>query len=251
MGTGAITQSIDVAQLVLYLFWIFFAGLIYYLVRENHREGYPMKTESGRGVIGGWPVPEPKTFKTVHGDVVVPQADKDDVPLAAAPAHRWAGAPLVPTGDPMRDGVGAGAWTPRADHPDTDYEGLPKIQPVRVATDFGVERGSIDPRGLPVMGADGVSGGTVVDLWIDISENLFRYLEVKLADGSRNVLVPMNFTKVRRNGVEVKAILGGQFAGVPGTRERDTVTMLEEEKIQAYYGGGMLYAEASRSEPLL
>ena len=45
MGTGAITQSIDVAQLVLYLFWIFFAGLIYYLVRENHREGYPMKTE--------------------------------------------------------------------------------------------------------------------------------------------------------------------------------------------------------------
>ena len=31
MGTGAITQNIDIAQLVLYAFWIFFAGLIYYL----------------------------------------------------------------------------------------------------------------------------------------------------------------------------------------------------------------------------
>jgi len=29
------------------------------------------------------------------------------------------------------------------------------------------------------------------------------------------------------------------------------VTMLEEEKIQAYYGGGMLYAEPGRTEPLL
>ena len=37
MGTGAITQYVDVAQLVLWAFWIFFAGLIYYLVRENHR----------------------------------------------------------------------------------------------------------------------------------------------------------------------------------------------------------------------
>ena len=58
MGTGSITQYIDVAQLVLYMFWFFFAGLIYYLVRENHREGYPMETESGRGgEIKGWPVP--------------------------------------------------------------------------------------------------------------------------------------------------------------------------------------------------
>ena len=39
MGTGAITQYVDVAQIVLYMFWAFFAGLIYYLVREGHREG--------------------------------------------------------------------------------------------------------------------------------------------------------------------------------------------------------------------
>ena len=61
MGTGAITQYVDVAQIVLYMFWIFFAGLIYYLVRENHREGYPLDSE--RGVIEGWPpTPSPTRF---------------------------------------------------------------------------------------------------------------------------------------------------------------------------------------------
>ena len=30
MQTGAITQYVDVAQLVLYMFWIFFFGLIYF-----------------------------------------------------------------------------------------------------------------------------------------------------------------------------------------------------------------------------
>ena len=37
MGTGAITDYIDVAQLVLYLFWIFFAGLVIYLTLESKR----------------------------------------------------------------------------------------------------------------------------------------------------------------------------------------------------------------------
>ena len=67
MGTGAITQYIDVAQLVLYAFWIFFFGLIFYLVRENHREGYPVDTEGGSRGVKGWPIPGPKTFKLAHG----------------------------------------------------------------------------------------------------------------------------------------------------------------------------------------
>ena len=37
MQVGAITGYIDLAQILLYAFWAFFAGLIYYLVRENHR----------------------------------------------------------------------------------------------------------------------------------------------------------------------------------------------------------------------
>ncbi|MFZ9390155.1 MAG: photosynthetic reaction center subunit H, partial [Polynucleobacter sp.] len=39
MGTGAITQYVDVAQLALYAFWVFFAILIYYLTIESKREG--------------------------------------------------------------------------------------------------------------------------------------------------------------------------------------------------------------------
>ena len=64
METGAITQYVDVAQIVLYMFWIFFAGLIYYLVREGHREGYPMDNGhlEGGPVQIGWPVPEPKVI---------------------------------------------------------------------------------------------------------------------------------------------------------------------------------------------
>jgi photosynthetic reaction center H subunit len=252
MGTGSITQSIDVAQLVLYAFWIFFAALIYYLARENHREGYPMETESGRGVISGWPIPEPKTYRLAHGgEVHIPNDFKSPQVLAAEPAHRWAGAPLVPTGNPMLEGVGPGSWSDRADRPDVDFHGQPKLQPVRTRPEFGVTRGDTDPRGLPVLGADGATGGQVVDLWVDTSENLFRYLEVELADGTRRVLLPMNFARVRRNEVQVGAILAQQFSLVPGTRQADVVTMLEEEKIQAYYGGGTLYAEPSRQEPLL
>lgn len=251
MGTGAITQYVDVAQLVLYAFWIFFAGLCYYLVRENHREGYPMETENGRGVITGWPIPEPKTFKLAHGgEAVVPNLTPSPQTLKAEPAHAWAGAPLVPTGDnPMLDGVGPGAWADRADVPDLDGEGHIKIVPLRLAVEFEVSGKDTDPRGLEVVGADGETGGTVVDLWVDKAESLFRYLEVQ-TPGGRRVLLPMNFARVRKDRVAVRAILGRQFEAVPAIRDASQVTLLEEEKVMAYFGAGLLYAEPSRVDPL-
>ena len=48
--------------------------------------------------------------------------------------------------------------------------------------------------------------------------------------------------RVRRHQVEVNSIYGHHFADVPGTRSPDQVTMLEEEKISAYYGAGTFYA---------
>jgi photosynthetic reaction center H subunit len=81
---------------------------------------------------------------------------------------------------------------------------------------------------------------------------LFRYLEVVLADNSRTVLVPVNFTRItRRQGVKVHALYAHQFADIPAPRHAETVTSLEEEKILAYFGAGLLYADADRSEPLL
>jgi photosynthetic reaction center H subunit len=252
MGTGAITQYVDVAQLVLYAFWIFFFGLVYYLVRENHREGYPMETEDGRGHVTGWPIPRPKTYLLAHGgELSVPNDKISGQTLKAEPAHAWAGAPLVPTGDtPMLDGIGPGAWADRADVPDMDFEGQVKIVPLRVATEFQPSAKDTDPRGLPVIGGDGEVGGTVVDLWVDKPEALFRYLEVETAGGARRVLLPMNFARIKRDHVQVRAIFGEHFAAVPGTRSAEQVTLLEEEKIMAYYGAGLLYADPSRADPL-
>lgn len=250
MGTGAITQYVDVAQLVLYVFWAFFAGLIYYLVREGHREGYPMDSgrENGPKIIG-WPVPEPKSYKLDDGrEFLAPDYNRADGSYSAQPAHRFNGAPLEPVGDPLLAGVGPGAWAARADIPDM-HEGHAKIVPLRVAADHGVSPRDTDPRGLPVLGADGEVAGTVTDLWIDQCEMMFRYLEVQVPAGHR-VLLPIAFARIRKNEVAVQALLGAQFGNVPRTRSDAQITLLEEEKISAYYGAGTLYATPDRQEPL-
>jgi photosynthetic reaction center H subunit len=253
METGAITQYVDVAQLVLYAFWAFFAGLIYYLLRENHREGYPMDPGRANGPkIEGWPaVPESKVYKLANGhEMLSPDPNRADGDYSAQPANGWNGAPLEPVGNPLLAGVGPGAWARRADVPDMTYEGEAKIVPLRVAADHGVAIQDTDPRGLPVIGADGETAGTVKDLWVDKSEMLFRYIEVSLSSGA-TVLLPMTFSVIKRHGVFVDAILASQFAQVPTTRNPEQITMLEEEKITAYYGAGTLYATPQRQEPLL
>ena len=252
---GVITNYIDLAQIMLYMFWIFFAGLIYYLVREGHREGYPMESSSsGRAVVKGWPIPEPKTFKLEGGKTVtVPDLHRGEPPLGGRPSSPTSGAPLEPLGNGMLDAVGPGAYVMREDLPEMSTHGTPVIQPLRTAEGFDVAPQDTDPRGLPVIGGDGKHGGIVKDIWIDSAEMMFRYLEVQTEGkaGSRNVLLPIPFARIRRNQVEVHAIYGMHFADVPGTRHPDQVTKLEEDKISAYYGAGTLYASPSRSEPLI
>ncbi len=253
MGTGAITPYIDVAQLVLYLFWLFFAGVIYYLVRENHREGYPMDVD-GNATITGWPVPQPKTYRMPHGpDILKPDFVPEAVNYHAGPAHGYIGAPLVPSGDPMKSNVGPGSYAQRADVPDLDHTGVPKILPLRLLPKHRLSRKDPDPRGLPVVGADGEVGGTVRDLWCDTSEQMLRYLEVETgpATAIRHVLLPIPFARIGRNQVSVNAVLGHQIAHAPGQRSDSQITMLEEEKIVAYYGAGTLYADPERAEPLV
>jgi photosynthetic reaction center H subunit len=259
METGAITQYVDVAQIVLYLFWAFFAGLIYYLVRENHREGYPMDSSRPDGTSGpkitGWPVPEPKTYKLANGhEVLAPDFARPDGTYQAAPSHAWAGAPLEPVGDPLLAGVGPGAWAARADVPDVTADGRVKIVPLRSDTSHGVAHQDVDPRGLNVYGKDGFVAGQVKEMWVDRSEMMFRFMEIQLKGDqaeAHTVLVPMPFCRIKRDGVTVGALLAAQFANVPVLRNPDQVTLLEEEKISAYFGAGMLYATADMQEPLL
>ncbi len=258
MPTGAITGYIDVAQVVLYVFWFFFAGLIFYLRREDKREGYPLESErSGFVPVIGFPEPpSPKTFLLRDGrSVQAPSGRRDTRDVMARPVAPWPGAPLVPTGDPMLDGVGPAAWAERDDRPDTTVDGHLRIVPLRVAGDFYLESRDPDPRGMEVVGADRLVGGTVTDVWIDRAEYIVRYLEVAVGspEEPRSVLLPITFAVIdgRRRVVRVSAILAQQFAAVPGVKSPDEVTLLEEERICAYYGGGLLYATPERAEPRL
>lgn len=257
---GAINQYFDVAQIVLYLFWFFFAGLIIYLRREDKREGYPLvdfNPTKRRGIIQGWPgIPSPKIFRLRNGETrEAPAAQDPQMPIKATPIGPWPGAPLEPDGNPMLDGVGPASYALRPEVPDATLEGGPRLLPLRRATDFSVAPQDPDPRGMIVLGADGAVGGKVIDLWVDQAEAQFRYFEVEVdaGPGKKHVLLPVTYARVRgsRRQVLVQSILGRHFADVPVLRDPDVVTMREEDRISAYYAGGQLYALASRNEPLL
>ena len=271
MGTGAITSYIDVAQLVLYVFWLFFFILVFWLHRETKREGYPLDTHrEGKKIIGFPNMPPPKTFVLPHngGTRTLPRPEPEpqrDLALRTAPA---AGYPYEPTGNPMVDGVGPGSWNIRPEVPDLTHEGEPKIMPISKLDGWSLEERDPDPRGQPVYGADGEIGGTVVDVWMDRSEPQIRYLEVEVAgtggagnpaeEGGaaappRRVLLPINFARIsgKDGSVRVNSIRAEHFADVPPVASSDQVTLQEEDKIVSYYGGGYLYAMPSRMEPLI
>jgi len=249
---------LDVAQVTLYVFWIFFACLIFYLRREDKREGYPLdSTSSGGGVVHGFPrMPDPKNYLLRDGHIAtLPNHKNDRRDVAVAPIAVWPGAPMEPTGDPMLDGVGPGSWADREDVPELNIDNVPCIVPMRLAEGTYLEPRDPDPRGMKVIGADNEIGGTCTDVWVDRAEALIRYIEVEVttAGGPKRVLLPMPFALVnhKRGRVTVNAILGSQFADVPATKSLDQVTKLEEDRIVGYYGAGTLYATPSRQEPFL
>jgi photosynthetic reaction center H subunit len=55
----------------------------------------------------------------------------------------------------------------------------------------------------------------------------------------------------RRRRVVIDALNAAQFAGVPRLESPSQITLYEEERVQAYFGGGYLYASADRQEPIL
>ncbi|MEM7746662.1 MAG: photosynthetic reaction center subunit H [Pseudomonadota bacterium] len=273
-----IMEHFDLAFIALYVFWFFFAGLIYYIRREDRREGFPLEADKpGDFKYHGflW-IPEPKEFKLPHGGTrLAPDYKPDTREIAGRPFESWPGAPIEPTGEhPMLDCIGPSAYAERADEPDLTPHGDPKIVPLRVAQDFSVHRYDSDPRGFKVMGSDRELAGRVVDLWVDRMEALARYIEVEVPDpaastaisssasqaGSsstvqptRRVLFPMTLADVngRRRRVDVTCVLAHQFQLAPATRSSDQVTLLEEEKIQAFFASGYLFSRQRNREPFL
>ena len=256
MQTGAITSHIDVAQVALYAFWIFFAGLIFYLRSEDKREGYPLQSDrSDRIKVQGFPpIPRPKTFILPHGGTV--SAPRPEMPSGtgnASPVGLWPGAPLQPNGNPMVDGVGPAAYADRCHTPDLTLHGEPKIVPLRAAPDWHVAEESPNPIGMTVLGADGRAAGIVCDVWVDRSEMVARYLEVDVATPARRVLLPVTLARVNpaRGQVTAASVLAAQFAQAPLTAHADQVSLREEDRITAYFASGHMYALPSRTEPLL
>ncbi len=250
---NAFVGNLDLASLTLWLFWIFFALLIFYIQRENMREGYPLENDDGTeaGNQGLFPVPEDKTFLLPHGrgELTVPSGQKSErTDVALEQTSKANGYPFEPTGNPMTDGVGPASWAERRDEPELDAKGHPKIVPLSLATAFHVSAGR-NPVGLPVVSGDKQVVGTVTDVWIDEPEQMARYLEYELNDGGGKRLVPVTMMRMWGGKVMVQSIYAHQFADVPKHAHTNKVTLLEEEKICAYYGGGYLYAAESRQEP--
>jgi len=269
---GELTQYLDVAQVALYVFWAFFLVLVLYLNRESRREGYPLRASKG-GPTGRrhfTSAPAPKTYKLFHGgETQLPSGKSDDHREFAAVAGRASGDPIEPTGDCMKDGLGAAAWAEREDAPDRLLNGSPRIVPMsNLSDEYGVAEHSTDPRGLRVMASDGKMVGTVSDIWLDCMEMMPRYYDVSL-DSGRKVLLPMMLSTIgksrvgpatgtlkermetRERFVQVPSILSHQFDDVPALANPVHVTLREEDRISAYYGGGQLHATPDRAEPFL
>ena len=212
------------------------------------REGYPMETEDGKAAPNQGPfgLPRAKTFLLPHGRgaVTQPNGAREARDVAFGRTAMSEGFPHAPTGNPMADGVGPASWAPRRDIPELDGHGHNKIVPMAAAAGFAVSAGR-DPRGLPVQASDLEVVGRISDMWVDAPEQLVRYLEIDLNEGGKR-LVPMPMAKIWADRVRINSISSDLFGGVPQTRSATEVTLLEEEKIGAYYAGGTLYAAAKR-----
>ncbi len=259
--TLGLTEHIDATLVLVYAFWIFFAILIYYLHRESRREGYPLETDTTEVIEDPDTItymPNGKTYLLPddNASVIKPDNKREARLLKLRAGFAWPGAPKIPTGNPMKDAVGPASYAERKNVPDRTLAGKPKIVPLRSL--FGVYAVSAqdpNPIGMKVYGCDHAFAGVVTDIWVDRTESLIRYYEVAVSDQpkARTALLPVNFTVIRGipGQIYVHAITGAQFTEVPLTKNPNEITLLEEDKICAYYGGGLLYAIPIRQESVL
>ncbi len=257
MTYGAVLARFDVAQIAIYVFWGSFAALIWYLRREDHREGYPLVGDyEGQEIFSVPPLPTPKTFTMADGHEVKAPRPEPVETFKSQPSLPWAGAPYVPTGNPMVDGVGPAAYANRADVPDHAYDdGLPKIVPLRNAGEFFLSVEDTDPRGFEVVANDDKIVGHITDVWIDRAEYIIRYLEMGRLDslGGGTVILPSTFIKFlnKRQEVTCSFLSSAQFATVPQLKNPDVITLREEDRLMGYFAGGQLYGKPNRTEPVL
>ncbi len=269
MNAAYIVGTFDVAELAFLLFLGFFITLVFYLNKESRREGYPLEDEMTGKVEASSSLfdSDKKSFQLPHGrGTYVPEdVARDDVNVPAVQAFHGGGAPWVPTGNPMKDGMGPAAFANRAKYPDLTFDGRPRIVPIADSHEMIVSPNDPQLIGWPVIAADKQEVGKVSDIWVDQSEHIIRYLEVETTTGKK-VLAPMMVASVHGNSllaallptvsddpeyVEIDAITAAQFEDVPALETPGIITRYEEDRVQAYFGGGYMYATPERAEPWL
>ena len=268
MNAAYIVGSFDAAELAFLLFFGFFVALVFYLNKESRREGYPLEDEdTGKIHPGSLFDADKNTFQlpSGRGPFVPEDVARDDINVPAVQAFRAAGAPFVPTGDAMADGMGPAAWANRSKYPDLTFDGRPRIVPIAQSHELIIAPNDPQLVGWNVVAADGVTVGKVSDIWVDQAEHIIRYLEVETTSGKK-VLAPMMVAVVHGNSllnkvlpvildepefVEIDAITAAQFENVPALETAGIITRYEEDRIQAYFGGGYMYATPERSEAWL
>ncbi len=256
------TQQIDIPELLFILFVLFFLGLVYHLRQEDKREGYPLETDPMDrtrprvAVVGFPPMPKPKVFLRKFGEPVLapgPRRERDITGLAV-PLHNFPGSPIVPTGDPLVDGIGPASYALKEEVPDMTWHGTPNILPLRKLPEHAVEGTETSPIGMDVITRDGIRVGVVADLWINVAELFGRYLEVQAlpAFGGDRIILPVAFADLRPRNKRamINMLTATQFSKVPRLSDPDIINFREEDRINAYYAGGHLYSRQMESGEL-
>jgi photosynthetic reaction center H subunit len=246
MSPGTITSDIDVVQVALVAFFIFFVFLVVYLRREDKREGYPLvERTSRRGSIIGWPAPPPpKTYRLMEGGTAQMPHHYAQAPIEGVSIPRN-GEPLVPAGDPLLAGIGAGAYALRSDLPMRTMDKKLLLMPLRNASDWTVSRGEADPRGMRMLAVNYQPVGTVIDIWVDRAAKILRYFEVSLNDGGGAILVPLFHCDINRSESEIRVLVlkPDQFRFVPRLALPDEMTAREEDRLSAFFAGATIYSD--------
>ena len=181
MQSGA---YMDLAQVTLYVFWIFFAGLIFYLRREDKREGYPLdSTALAAASVHGFPrMPEPKNYLLRGGHVATLAEPQERSPRCRGGADRSM-AGRADGADRQSDARRRRARLLRRPRGRSRTHHRRHTLHRSVAAGRGYllsKPRDPDPRGMRVIGADSEIGGVVTDVWVDRAEALIRYLEVEV-----------------------------------------------------------------------
>ena len=250
MQPGAITQQIDVAQLAVIIFFLFFLGLVFYLRREDKREGYPLdepRPRLHRTPLVGFPErPPAKTLYLMEGGTTELPHYFAPPPVEGRYTDSFGGASIEPVGNPLLSGLGPATWVMRVDEPLRLADGELQVIPMRGRDEWHVREGEADPRGMAVFDARWQPVGTVVDFWVDRSAKFLRYLEVQLGDrakSDRRVLLPIFYAdiKLKAREIRVPALRSWQFAEIPALAKPDIITSREEDQVNAYYAGGLFH----------